>query len=243
MLYSSPYLPCRQPVHRESNMNASRESKALLAELDKPEPSWPLPQPRQATRGRGSADQPSVVPFAISRKWAADLKACHDRVSSMLTGRTVVGAHGRVGRSEGGGGRSSTPRTRRIGDIMCYVNTMGKRKEETRKVDSRVDGHTAKASRQRDRDSTGVVGNDVYPHSCLLGLPIVSLCMHPRLIDALVEIKCRTAFPDTFAAGGKREEKGILFFERGCIIGDDKHQQQLLHTQPITNTSHHPRQQ
>lgn len=64
-------------------MNASREIRELLAELDQPEPSWPPPQPRQATRGRGCAGQPRATPFAISRKWAADLKVCHDQVSLM----------------------------------------------------------------------------------------------------------------------------------------------------------------
>lgn len=66
-------------------MSASREAGELLAELEKPEPSWPPPQPTQATRGRGagragSAGTPSP-PFAISRKWTADLKACHAQVS------------------------------------------------------------------------------------------------------------------------------------------------------------------
>lgn len=74
----------------ETDMSASRETGELLAELEKPEPSWPPPQPTQATRGRrgggggggggGSAGPPSR-PFAISRKWTTDLKACHAQVS------------------------------------------------------------------------------------------------------------------------------------------------------------------
>ena len=74
----------------ETDMSASRETGELLAELEKPEPSWPPPQPTQATRGRrggggggggGGAAGPPSRPFAISRKWTTDLKACHAQVS------------------------------------------------------------------------------------------------------------------------------------------------------------------
>lgn len=71
-------------------MSLSREAGELLAELEKPEPSWPLPKPTQTLRGHrgaaaGSARSPGAssrdVPFAISRKWAADLKTGHDQVN------------------------------------------------------------------------------------------------------------------------------------------------------------------
>lgn len=67
-------------------MNVSREIGELLKELEKPEPCWPLPRPTQGTRGRARGDSARSsggaggIPFAISRKWATDLKSCHDQV-------------------------------------------------------------------------------------------------------------------------------------------------------------------
>ncbi|CAB1120196.1 unnamed protein product [Ectocarpus sp. CCAP 1310/34] len=113
---------------KESNVNVSRESGELLAELEKPEPSWPPPQQqqREGTRtargrggGRGEGASPQV-PFAISRKWVADLKVCHDQFlrnagkspsnsqGSGGKGKVRGGGKGR-GRGGQGGGAGGEP--------------------------------------------------------------------------------------------------------------------------------------
>ncbi|CAM9773619.1 unnamed protein product [Ectocarpus sp. 8 AP-2014] len=96
---------------KESNVNVSRESGELLAELEKPEPSWlpPQQQQREGTRaargqggGRGSGASPQV-PFAISRKWVADLKVCHDQFFRNA-GKSSSNSQGGGGKGKGRGG-------------------------------------------------------------------------------------------------------------------------------------------
>lgn len=64
-------------------MTASRESGLLVAELEKPEPPWAAWKEREAIGGGGRPNSKAVSslgPFAISRKWVAELKLYHDQV-------------------------------------------------------------------------------------------------------------------------------------------------------------------
>ncbi|CAM9517657.1 unnamed protein product [Ectocarpus sp. 12 AP-2014] len=96
---------------KETNVNVSRESGELLAELEKPEPSWPPPQQQQcegtrAGRGRGGDTGEGAspqVPFAISRKWVADLKVCHDQFLRHA-GKSSSNSQGGSGKGKGRGG-------------------------------------------------------------------------------------------------------------------------------------------
>lgn len=58
---------------------ASRESGLLVAELEKPEPSWNWQDDRQ-----NDANLITKRPFAISRKWVADFKLYHEQVTTVF---------------------------------------------------------------------------------------------------------------------------------------------------------------
>eukprot|EP00904_Undaria_pinnatifida_P007871 jgi/Undpi1/4213/HiC_scaffold_16.g07579.m1 len=63
---------------KEVNVTASRESGDLVALLEKPEPPW-VDGDGLDGRPDKASPLPSVRPFAISRKWVAELKLYHDQ--------------------------------------------------------------------------------------------------------------------------------------------------------------------
>lgn len=65
-------------------MTASRESGDLVALLEKPEPPW-VDGDGLDGRPDKASPLPSVRPFAISRKWVAELKLYHDQVFTLFT--------------------------------------------------------------------------------------------------------------------------------------------------------------
>lgn len=72
---------------REVSVTASRESGELVAELEKPEPSWAVWKEKGGLGGGGRSNNKSLSslgPFAISRKWVAELKLHHDQVLTHL---------------------------------------------------------------------------------------------------------------------------------------------------------------